>query len=98
MKRNLNFFILALSVFCFNTTKGQTGLASLSTLSDTIDLYPVTIFGLHPKASEVEALKLNYLDQLAHDGGSLLTHINGISAIRKGGSYGFDPVLRGFKE
>jgi len=66
MKRKLNACILVLSFVCFSTTKGQTESTSPSSLSDTIDLYPATIVGLHPKAGEVESLKLNYLDQLAH--------------------------------
>ncbi len=68
-----------------------------TSLSDTISLYPATVIALHPKASEVESLDLDYPDQMAHDGGALLTQVSGINGIRKSGSYGFDPVFRGFK-
>lgn len=66
-------------------------------LSDTIDLYPVTIVGLHPMADELESLDLDYINKMEYDGGALLNNITGISSIRKSGSYGFDPVIRGFK-
>ncbi len=68
-----------------------------TTLSDTIDLYPATIIALHPRAEEAETLDLDYVDQMAHDGGALLNQIAAIGSIRKSGSYGFDPVFRGFK-
>ncbi len=97
MKRTLASIILLLPALCYYSLAGQELPAGQESISDTIALYPATIVALHPRAGEVQALKLNYLDQLAHDGGALLTHINGIAAIRKGGSYGFDPVLRGFK-
>lgn len=66
-------------------------------LSDTLYLHPVTVVALHPLASDMESLHLDYLDKMEHDGGSLLNHITGISSIRKSGAYGFDPVIRGFK-
>jgi iron complex outermembrane receptor protein len=34
---------------------------------------------------------------MSHDAGGILTRIPSISGIRKGGGFGFDPVLRGFK-
>ena len=37
------------------------------------------------------------VDNLSHDAGALLTEDPSVSAIRKAGAYGFDPVLRGFK-
>ena len=67
------------------------------TLSDTIDLYPVTVIAIHPGTDKAESLELDYQDKMAHDAGALLGHVASISSIRKGGSYGFDPVFRGFK-
>ena len=60
-------------------------------------LYPVTILALRPKTNENKIIKLDYQDNMAHDGGSVLTQTPVISTIKKSGSYGFDPVLRGFK-
>ncbi len=59
-------------------------------------LYPVTIISIRPgKAGE--EVKLDYTEKLAHDGAALLDQVTGICNIRKSGSYGFDPVFRGFK-
>ena len=97
MKRTLSTLVIVLPVFCFCLVRGQTKSAGQQSLSDTIDLLPASIVALHPKAGETEGLELEYSDRLAHDGGALLNHINGIASIRKSGVYGFDPVLRGFK-
>lgn len=93
--RSRPFLIPAIFWVCF--LSGQNLISAQTNLSDTIDLYPATIVALHPVSGEAEQLRLEYSDQLAHDGGALLTRINGISSIRKSGAYGFDPVLRGFK-
>lgn len=63
----------------------------------TTSLQPVTIIALRPKSDEKETLDLDYQDKMAHDAGAILSQTAGIGAIRKSGSYGFDPVLRGFK-
>lgn len=81
--------------FCICLLSGQ--LLFGQTLSDTIDLYPVTVIAIHPGTDKTESLELDYLDKMAHDAGALLDHVASISSIRKGGSYGFDPVFRGFK-
>jgi iron complex outermembrane receptor protein len=67
------------------------------TESKNVNLYPVTVIAMHPKGEETEKLDLDYVDRMAHDGGALLTRIPALNSIRKSGSYGFDPVLRGFK-
>jgi iron complex outermembrane receptor protein len=64
---------------------------------DTVELLPVRIVTLHPRVSEPLSLELDYTDQMAHDGGSLLSCFSGFSSIRKSGAYGYDPVFRGFK-
>ncbi|MCA0131029.1 TonB-dependent receptor domain-containing protein [Winogradskyella alexanderae] len=63
----------------------------------TIDLYPVTVISLRSKKSPIEEVQLEYSDQLAHDAASILRKNPSINAVIKGGSYGFDPVFRGFK-
>ena len=65
--------------------------------SKHVNLYPVTVIAMRPKAEETEKLHLDYVDRMAHDGGALLNRIPALNSIRKSGSYGFDPVLRGFK-
>ena len=64
---------------------------------DTLELYPVTIISIRPVSDQKEALELDYQDNMAHDGGALLNQLASINSIRKSGSYGFDPVFRGFK-
>lgn len=60
------------------------------------ELQPVTVISVH-QLPDPGKLELNSSDRLAHDGGALLNANPVINSIRKGGNYGFDPVLRGFK-
>jgi len=62
-----------------------------------IHLHPVTIIALRHHLDDQHIMNLDYHDMLAHDGGAILNQTPGINSIRKSGSYGFDPVLRGFK-
>ncbi len=62
-----------------------------------INLFPVTIISVRPKADESQSINFNFQEKMAHDGGAILLQTAAISSIRKGGNYGFDPVLRGFK-
>lgn len=64
---------------------------------DTIELYPATVISIRPDTDKKELLELDYLDNMAHDGGALLNQLASINTIRKSGAYGFDPVFRGFK-
>lgn len=59
-------------------------------------LDPVSIYAVKSGVTK-SAVKLSNVDWIQHDAGQVLTQINGISAIRKGGNYGFDPVFRGFR-
>ena len=96
MKSTLHIaFVLAL----FGTVllNGQTEKPGPGRLSDTLNINPVTIVALHPKADKGESLDLDYIDYMAHDGGALLNSIPGFASIKKSGGYGFDPVVRGFK-
>lgn len=65
--------------------------------SSIVNLYPVTVIALRPNEKPVENVKLDYQEQLAHDGASVLNQNPALNSIRKGGNYGFDPVFRGFK-
>jgi len=65
--------------------------------SRDIDLFPVNIIALRPNINETRIVNLNYQDKMMHDAGALLNQSISINSIRKGGNYGLDPVLRGFK-
>ncbi len=62
-----------------------------------VNLYPVTVIALRPDEKPSEKVKLDYQEQLAHDGAAVLNQNPALNSIRKGGNYGFDPVFRGFK-
>ncbi|HQV32617.1 MAG TPA: TonB-dependent receptor plug domain-containing protein, partial [Calditrichia bacterium] len=62
-----------------------------------IEVQPVTVIHVHPRGEDVEQLALGVEDKLSHDAGAILNQNAAISSIRKSGSYGFDPVFRGFK-
>lgn len=59
-------------------------------------LNPVTVYAIKGKALQ-ETIKLDNGDWVQHDAGQLLQQVPGFSAIKKSGSFGFDPVFRGFK-
>ena len=60
-------------------------------------LQPITVMATRPKISGKQVLSPGLQDRLSHDAGAFLNQISAISTVRKSGSYGFDPVLRGFK-
>jgi iron complex outermembrane recepter protein len=62
----------------------------------SLKLQPVSIVAMHPE-SKARRMELNYTDRQHHDAGAILNSDISINGIRKSGSYGFDPVLRGFK-
>ncbi len=62
-----------------------------------ISLQPVTVIAMRPNPADVEQIGLDIQDKLSHDAGAVLNQTPAVSSIRKSGSYGFDPVLRGFK-
>ena len=64
---------------------------------DFINLYPVTVLAIRPSEKPIDKIKIDYQEQLAHDATAILTQNPGVSSIKKGGNYGFDPVIRGFK-
>ncbi len=61
------------------------------------NLQPVTVIAVRPKVSEQEDHHLSYEEKMAHDAGEILSQKPVLSGIRKSGSYGMDPVMRGFK-
>jgi len=73
----------------------KTGVLTLSPVSNP--LMPVTFVYVHPGGGDKSRLDISVEDKLDHDAGNLLESVPSISTIRKSASYGFDPVLRGFK-
>lgn len=59
-------------------------------------LAPVTVYAIR-NIKSTGAVKLGASDYLEHDAGKVLDAIPGINTIQKSGSYGWDPVMRGFK-
>lgn len=67
---------------------------SLSLAMTPQAMHPIAVLGTRPRDG---ALTPDVQDRVEHDAGSFLQRIPALSAVRKSGSYGFDPVLRGFK-
>lgn len=61
------------------------------------NLQPVTVIAVRPKVTEREDHHLGFNEKMAHDAGDILSQKPVLSGIRKSGSYGTDPVMRGFK-
>lgn len=61
----------------------------------SLNLQPVTI--LDKSQNEVDEIPLKTEDKLTHDAGAFLHQLAEINVVKKSGSYGFDPVLRGMK-
>lgn len=70
---------------------------SLKLDSRIYDLLPVTVVSINSPIGSQEEREFSSVDRLNHDGGDILNSISGFGSIRKSGSYGFDPVFRGFK-
>ncbi len=62
-----------------------------------LPLQPVTIIAMHPSHKVKQEMPLGARHHLSHDAGQVLQNVSFIAGIRKSGSYGFDPVMRGFK-
>lgn len=62
-----------------------------------ISLMPATVIARHSSNNESRLVTVNNSDKLSHDAGDFLSQNTFIGGIRKSGSYGFDPVMRGFK-
>jgi len=61
------------------------------------ELQPVSIIALHQFKPDSSTIYFNNQNRLSHDASAILAQMPEIALIRKSGSYGFDPVLRGFK-
>lgn len=59
-------------------------------------LYPVTVIAIKNNVNK-NNVTLDYEDNLEHDAAAILENENSISTIKKGGKYGYDIVIRGFK-
>ncbi|WP_461632567.1 TonB-dependent receptor domain-containing protein [Labilibaculum euxinus] len=62
-----------------------------------ISLLPTTVIARANSTTKSDIMKVRISDKLSHDAGDFLSQSAMIGGIRKSGSYGFDPVLRGFK-
>ncbi len=62
-----------------------------------LQMQPVTVFGLRKAGGTRESLRLEDADRLSHDGGERLVASPLFGGVRKSGSHGVDPVLRGFR-
>lgn len=62
-----------------------------------VALQPITVLVVRPEAGQVQELGISREQKLFHDGGAVLNQTAAVGSIRKSGSYGFDPVMRGFK-
>lgn len=60
-------------------------------------LQPVQVIAFRAQKPQSDMLRVDYKGGLAHDAGSFLLSTPVVSGVRKSGSYGVDPVLRGFK-
>lgn len=76
-------------------TAFKNGFLQLET--HTSNLLPVTVLVIHPDAGSESYIDVPVQEKLEYDAGQLLEQLTGISTIRKSASYGFDPVLHGFK-
>lgn len=72
------------------------GQSAVKDSADYKTLDPVSVYSFKTGNTK-SAVRLSNADWIQHDAGQVLMQINGISAIRKGGNYGFDPVFRGFR-
>ena len=73
----------------------KTGILYLS--KNYVTLMPATVIARRNGKAESQVMEVSNSDKLSHDAGDFLSQTAVIGGIRKSGSYGFDPVLRGFK-
>lgn len=95
MKTNFTSLFVGVLVLLLYT---QTAPAQKNNFNDSTaeTLSPVSVYALKGKPTH-KSLKLTHADWVKHDAGEVLLQIPGFSSIRKSGSFGFDPVFRGFK-
>lgn len=83
----------------FSSEKVEAALKTgeLKMMQIFVSLQPTTVIARNLKKDAALALEVSGTDVMAHDAGAFLSQDAALSGIRKSGSYGFDPVLRGFK-
>lgn len=100
-QKNDTLFLSHISYGDWNLLDDQTSTALKAGIiyrdKEIMTSQPITVIALRPKSYKSETFRLEVQDKLAHDAGSVLNQTSLINSIRKSGSYGFDPVLRGFK-
>jgi iron complex outermembrane receptor protein len=60
-------------------------------------LYPVTVIAVKEREQPDTQLGIGYPERMEHDGANILNQLPAFNSIRKSGSYGMDPVFRGYK-
>ena len=70
-------------------------VGSFAMIYVSFELQPMTVLDKSDDADEVIPLATE--DKLTHDAGAFLHQLPEINVVKKSGSYGFDPVLRGMK-
>jgi iron complex outermembrane receptor protein len=84
-------------VIADTTLKNALSEGSILLSTAEIMLQPAIIMGVHSNKNTKQVMEVNYQDLLTHDAGAYLEQNPAISSIKKSGSYGFDPIFRGFK-
>lgn len=83
--------------FTDNEIKAALQLGKIYMSKTYVSLLPTTIIARKRTAKESKTMQISSSDKLSHDAGEFLSQSGLIGGIRKSGSYGFDPVMRGFK-
>ncbi|MGM0946724.1 MAG: TonB-dependent receptor domain-containing protein [Bacteroidota bacterium] len=64
---------------------------------NVFQLSPVSVISLKMTEEKDKKIVLSDQERLHHDAGAILSLNPAVAGIRKGGSFAFDPVMRGFK-
>ncbi len=62
------------------------------------DLQPATVVQIRPRGESAYREEIDPAGQIMHDGGSFLSQLPGVYSVKRSASYGFDPVVRGFRD
>ncbi len=65
--------------------------------SNVQSVAPITVVGLRVPHSQKSNIDVSVPNKMAHDAGALLRSTPVVNGVVKGGNYGYDPVVRGFK-
>jgi iron complex outermembrane recepter protein len=91
--KNKSLLFVCLYLFANNL------IAQDKNVSDSINQETLTTVSVYAfKSKQIKNIqKLTNSDWIKHDAGDVLSQVPGFSSIKKSGSYGFDPMFRGFK-